>query len=200
MPLLKKKRVLAAATETTAYTAETLVAGDALFDAYDVMIQASIEGGQREAERVFGTRAAPGGARGGTATFKVDLKWDGTATLPNWATILVPACGYVNATGTLTPRSEAPGANVKTLTLGSYQDGMFKQLVGAAGTFRRGAVPCARRRRIRLDAVGSQRRHDDAGHATPSYGDPWRRRAAAAGRGGCEVRAMAAAAALIKEH
>jgi hypothetical protein len=34
-----------------------------------------------------------------------------------------------------TPRTEVPGSNVKTLTIGIYQDGMGKYLKGASGTF-----------------------------------------------------------------
>jgi hypothetical protein len=34
------------------------------------------------------------------------------------------------------PKTEAPGSNVKTLTLGCYLDGLYKQIHGAVGTFK----------------------------------------------------------------
>ena len=135
MVMLKRRRVMAAKTEVTPGTAVSLANADGAFNAYDVMIQATIDVEEREAQGAFNRLSGVPGARTGTVTFRTDLGWDGTATLPTWATILLPACGWVNSAGTLTPRSEAPGTNVKTLTLGVYEDGVLKTLAGAAGTF-----------------------------------------------------------------
>jgi hypothetical protein len=41
----------------------------------------------------------------------------------------------VNTAGTFFPLSEAPGTNVKTLTIGCYADGKLFSVAGAAGTF-----------------------------------------------------------------
>lgn len=134
MPLLKRVRVLAAKVEATVGTAESLTNAEGVFNAYNVMIQPGITFEQREAQGQFGTLSAVPGARMGTATFRTDLGYDGS-TVPTWASVLLPACGYVNSTGTFTPRSEAPGSNVKTLTIGCYLNGKFKSLAGAMGTF-----------------------------------------------------------------
>lgn len=134
MPLLKRVRTLAAKVEATVGTAEALTGSEGAFNAYNVMIQPTITFEQREAQGQFGTLSAVPGARGGTATFRTDLGYDGT-TVPSWATVLFPACGYVNNAGTFTPRSEAPGTNVKTLTIGCYLNGKFKSIAGAMGTF-----------------------------------------------------------------
>jgi hypothetical protein len=40
----------------------------------------------------------------------------------------------VNSSGTVTPRTETPGANVKTLTLGKYINGVYERLAGCMGT------------------------------------------------------------------
>lgn len=133
MPLLKRKSILAASVETTPGTSPTLVAGDCAFNAYDVVLQPSIDMQTREGQGAFGYLPSVPGMYKGTCTFKTDLGWDGTTTIPTWASVLLAGCGVVNAAGTLTPRSEAPGSNVKTLTLAHYVDGVRRQLVGAVG-------------------------------------------------------------------
>jgi len=135
MPLLKRKRVIAAAVETTIGTAETLAGSDAAFNAYDVMIQPNVEFEQRPGQSSFDQLAGVVGPYSGTATFKTDLGWDGAATLPTWASVLLPACGWVDTSNTFNPTSEAPGSNVKTLTIGAYIDGVRKLLAGCMGTF-----------------------------------------------------------------
>jgi hypothetical protein len=134
MTQLKRKRVLAAKIETTSGTAESLTASDAAFNAYDVVFQNETEMEEREGQGGFGRIASVPGGYKGRATFKTDCPWDGTATEPSWADTFLPACGVVKATNTFTPRTEAPGANVKTLTLGCYYDGSLKMLSGCAGT------------------------------------------------------------------
>lgn len=134
MSLLKKIRTLAAKVEATPGTAEALTAAEGVFNAYNLMIQANIPVEAREAQGTFGGLASVPGPRTGVATFRTDLGYNGT-DVPTWATVLLPACGYVNSTGTFTPRSQAPGSNVKTITIGSFQNGQFKSIAGAVGTF-----------------------------------------------------------------
>lgn len=136
MPLLKRKRVLAAAIESTPGTAEALSASNGAFNAYDVIAQAQIAVESREGQGGFGKLSGVPGARAGTLNFKVDLGWDGTATIPTWASVLLPMCGWVNSSGAFTPRTEAPGANVKTGTLATYVDGVKKTIAGASGNVR----------------------------------------------------------------
>ena len=136
MTILKKNRVLAAKIETTVGTAIALANADVIYGAYDVMIQPNIDFVKRDAQ-VSGSQA-PGtlGAYGGTATFKTELRGDGAAGTPAWASVLLPACGYTVTTGTFSPVTAAPGSAVKTITIGSYQGGKKKFLRGAAGTFK----------------------------------------------------------------
>lgn len=140
MPFLKRKRVLAAKIESVVGTAETLAAADGAFNIYDAMIQPTIEMESREGQGGFGMLASVPAGRIGVATFRTNLEWDGTATEPAWAETFFPACGWVKTGQVYTPRSEAPGSNVKTLTIGLYQDNaagstVFKSIAGAMGTF-----------------------------------------------------------------
>ena len=135
MPLLKRVRVFAAAIETTPGTAESLAAGDGVFNAYETSIQAEIEVEEREAQGAFNRLSGVAGPRKGKVTFKTDVGV-GLTTQPTWASILLPACGWVDSSDTYTPRSEAIGSNVKTVTIGVYENGMLKVLAGAMGTFK----------------------------------------------------------------
>lgn len=134
MPLMKRLRVLAAKVETTVGTAESLTSSEGAFNAYNVMIQPEPAFEQREAQGQFGVLSAIPGALSAVATFRTDLGYDGT-NVPSWASVLLPGCGYVNSAGTFTPRSEAPGTNVKTLTIGCYLNGVYKSIAGAVGNF-----------------------------------------------------------------
>jgi hypothetical protein len=80
-------------------------------------------------------RKLPGvpGMRTATCTFSLELIGDGAGGVPTWATTFLSACGLVNTTGTLTPRNENPGTNVKTLTIGLYEAGRRKLMRGAVG-------------------------------------------------------------------
>lgn len=130
--LLKKKRVLGAKIETTAGTAESLAAADCTINAYNLMIQPDIQVDAREGQGGFGRLTSITGARKGKATFSVDFAYDGSA-VPTWASTLLPACGVVASSTTFTPRTEIPGSNVKTVTLGCFADGKLRTLYGAMG-------------------------------------------------------------------
>lgn len=134
--LLKRKRVLGAKIETTVGTAESLTNAECSYNAYDIAIQNEIEIEEREGQGAFGYLSGVTGGYKGKVTFKTDCGWDGTATEPSWADTFLPACGWVKSGQVFTPRTEAPGANVKTLTIGVFSDGLFKSLRGCAGTFK----------------------------------------------------------------
>lgn len=135
MTLLKRKRLLAAKTEVTPGTAESLTGTEAAFNCYDIMLQTETELESREGQASFGMRASVPGGYKGRVQFKHDASWDGTATEPGWADTFLPACGWVKNGQVFTPRTEAPGTNVKTLTIGCYVDGVLKLLRGCVGTF-----------------------------------------------------------------
>ncbi|AMV34329.1 hypothetical protein VN12_19545 [Pirellula sp. SH-Sr6A] len=135
MPRLKMKRVFAAKIETAAGTAESLTTSDAQFNAYNIESpQPNFDVQSRPGQGAFGKRASVVAGKIGVISFVHDWEWDGTSTLPKWVDTLFPACGLVKSTLTFTPRTEAPGANVKTLTIATYIDGKLKKLRGASGT------------------------------------------------------------------
>lgn len=133
MTLLSRLSVLAVKVETTPGTAESLTAAEAAYNFMDAEMNADIAVSTRPIQSSF--RKLPGvpGARAAEATFSLELVGAGDGSVPGWATVLLAGCGIVNSTGTLTPRSEAPGSNVKTLTLGLYENGRRKLMSGAVG-------------------------------------------------------------------
>lgn len=134
--MLRRKRVLAAAIETTSGTAETLDATDATVNCFNIEIQANIPVEERPQQGSFSHLAAVPGPRMGTCTFMTYLTGDGAAGVPTWADVFLPACGWVESTQVFSPTTEPPGSNVKTITIGVYEDGVRKLLSGCAGTFR----------------------------------------------------------------
>ena len=136
-PLIRKIRTLAAKVETTIGTPETLAAADCAFNAYDLKVNADIQTDKRDAQGSMDNLSAVVAGYKGSVSFKTDAGWDGTATLPTWATVLLPACGYVESSAVFNPTSEAPDlGNTKTLTIGGFQDGIKKFLAGAMGSFK----------------------------------------------------------------
>lgn len=168
MPLLKRKRVFAAKVEATVGTAESLTASEGAFNAYGTIVQGTVNVEEREAQGSFNRLTGVAGARTGTATFRTDLGWDGTATMPSWADILFPACGWVESSQVYTPRTEAPGSNVKTLTVGCYQDGKFKSIAGAVGNFRI-VLPAGRMAYIEWTFTGVWQEPSDETIIAPTY-------------------------------
>lgn len=168
MPLLKRVRTIAAKVETTPGTAESLTASEGAFNAYDIEINAAIEVEQREGQASFDYLSGVAGQRMGTMTFSTDLGWDGTVTMPTWASVLLPGCGVVESSQVYTPRSEAPGSNVKTLTLGVYENGLLKTLAGAVGNFRI-VLPTGRMARMEFEFQGVWQAPTDTSIIAPTY-------------------------------
>jgi hypothetical protein len=135
MPLLRRRAVFAAKVEATIGTAESLTTSEAAFNARDFTIQPNVPITRREGQGGF--NYLPGIAEGmqGTCTVTMDMAYDGT-TVPTWASVLLPACGWVATAGVFSPLSEGPGTNVKTITIGHYKDGKRSLLSGAMGTFK----------------------------------------------------------------
>ena len=159
---------MAAKVETTVGTDASLANADASFNAYDVIMQATIPTETREAQGSFNHISSVPGGRMGTATFKTDMSYDGTAPVPAWASALLPACGWVNSSGTFTPRSEATGSNVKSVTIGCYMSGMLKKIVGAVGSFRI-VLPTGRMAYIEWTFQGVWVTPTDTAILTPTY-------------------------------
>jgi len=142
MPLFKKKIVIGAKLEATLGTAETITAAEAAFFGWEADIVPTVDKVARPYPGAFSELAAAMGARMGTATFKVDLHGSGTTdTAPTWANTLLPACGLVPDSGTITNfilRSLAPAGSATddvphTVTIAMYEDGRRKAIYGAMG-------------------------------------------------------------------
>lgn len=135
MPLLKRVRVLAAKVETTPGTAIALGGADGTFQVYNVEINPTITVSDRMRQGGFGMTGAPQEARGGTISFTINPYITSAISAPDWMSTFLPACGMPETALAFSPAGEAPGANVKTLTIGVYENGLYKQLRGCAGTF-----------------------------------------------------------------
>jgi hypothetical protein len=135
--LLRRRSVFAAKIEATVGTAETLSGAEGAFNAEEFTIQPNVPITRREGQGGF--NYLPGVAEGmqGTCTVRFGLSYDGT-TVPTWASVLLPACGWVETTGVFSPVTQGPGGSggVKTITIGHYKDGKRALLSGAMGTWK----------------------------------------------------------------
>lgn len=136
MPLLSRKKVLAAKVEVTSGTLEALTAAEGVFNVFDFELQPNITMTERMAQGSFSSLSSVPETYSATATFKTHIYGDGAGGVPAWASVFLPACGFVNSGGTFSPSAETPGSNVKTVSIGMFIDGMYKKLRGCAGTFR----------------------------------------------------------------
>ena len=136
MPLLRRRAVFAAKAEAVVGTAEAITVAEGAFNARDFSIQPTVAVTRREGQGGFNYLAGIPEGMMGTCSIVHDLSYDGT-TIPTWASVLLPACGWVDTAGTFSPVSSGPGANgVKTLTIAHYKDGKRSLLSGAMGTFK----------------------------------------------------------------
>jgi hypothetical protein len=131
--LMWRKRILGAKVEGTAGSAESLTGTEAAWNIYDAKIAQGIDIIPRESQASFSQMSAVLGPYLGSATFRTHLF--GAASLPAW-TAFLPACGYVETSRVFKPVTAPPGVSgVKTMTIGLWEDGLYKSLRGAMGTF-----------------------------------------------------------------
>lgn len=168
MTLLKRKRLVAAKVESTPGTDATLANGDASFNAYNIIAQATIPVEERESQNAFGRLSGVSGPRMGKISFRTDLGWDGTVTMPTWASVLLPLCGVVESSQVYTPRSEDVGTNVKTGTIGVYQAGRLKKILGAVGNCKM-VFPTGRMAYADWEFTGVWQDVTDTAALTPTY-------------------------------
>jgi len=167
MPLLQRIRTMAAKIETTVGSVESLTAAEGVYNAYDLKIDGEIEVETREAQGSFNFLPGVPGPHAGSMSFKTDMGWDGSA-MPKWASVLMTACGFVESTQVFTPRSEALGSNVKSVTIGVYENGLYKKLAGAVGTFKINC-PAGKICMIEWDFKGVWQSVTDAAIIAPTY-------------------------------
>ena len=166
--MLVRKRVLGAKVETTPGTAVALTSTEAVFNCWDVKIDPDIAMTERMGQGGFGMLSSVPEGYKGKATFKTDCNWDGTAAEPAWADTFLPACGWVKSGQVFTPRTEDAGTNVKTLTIGCWQDGLFKSLSGCMGTFKL-VCPTGKMAYFEWDFSGVWIQPTDTAIVTPTY-------------------------------
>lgn len=142
MPLITRKRVLAVQQEAVIGTAEALTAPDGVYNVYDLSIQPEFTIHERQAQGSYSMLSHSIGRRAGVATFKTEL-WTGGATNPTWTTLL-NACGFKETSLVWAPTTSTPliyntsvaitiAAGSSTLTIGVFEDGLFKSISGAMG-------------------------------------------------------------------
>ena len=137
-PLLKKLRVVAGRHEAAIGTAETLTAIDAQMNAFNPVFQPTVTMHNRENPSGFGALAATVGQQYFTGTFMTEIHGDGAGGVPFWASLLLPACGMIQDGNVFRLRTSPPVAGsgsteVRTLTLGSHENGRLKLITGAMG-------------------------------------------------------------------
>lgn len=134
MPKIDRLRVLAAKIETTAGTSIAVTGSDATVPVFNLTYRDNTTYTRRE--NVSGGKLA--GRRGpltGVMEFDVEAMGLGaTGSVPAWADLYLPACGFVKSTATFTYTRTV--SSQKTLTLKSFIDGKYRQLYGAAGSCR----------------------------------------------------------------
>jgi hypothetical protein len=136
MSLISRRSVFAAKTEGTIGTAETLTGAEGVFNAMEFDIQRNMAMTRREGQGGFNSLKSVPEMMAGTATIKHNITYDGT-NIPTWASVLLPACGWVESGGVFSPISRGPGGAglPKTITIGQYVDGKLRRLSGCMGTF-----------------------------------------------------------------
>lgn len=168
MTLLLRRSVLAAKIEATIGTDATPVAADAAMNVFNAVMAPEIDMEQREGQGGFDMLGSIPSGRRAKCTFRTNLEWDGSSTEPLWAETFFPACGWVKSGQVYTPRTEAPGANVKTLTISHYVDGVLRKMTGAVGTFTVN-LPTGKPGYIDWEFSGVWAGETDAAILTPTY-------------------------------
>lgn len=166
-PLTIKKSVLAFKQETTTGTAISVSGSDATMNVYNMSMQPSINMTRRQGQGAFGRIKGVQEAKMGTCSFDVDAI--GAASAPAWVGMM-NSCGWVNSTGTLSPKTLAPtdGGTVHTATLVAYEDGLKKTIHGAMGKWSIELVPGSSAR-WHFEFTGAWDAVADASILTPTY-------------------------------
>ena len=136
-PLLTRVRVLAAKAEGTPGTPEALTGAEAAFNVFDPTIQQVADEALRQKQGGFGLLVSDVGAKLGEVKFSMEII--APSAQPLWADTFLPACGlgWDGAKFILDPiPPEGAGSTQHTLTIGCYENGLFKEIYGAMGNAR----------------------------------------------------------------
>lgn len=172
--LHSRKSVLVAKIESTIGTDATPGASDGAFNVMNAVIAPTFQMEEREIQGSGERQSAVASRKLGRATFTTEVQWDGSATEPAWAETFFPACGWVKSGQVYYPKLEAPGANVKTLTIAQYvgntgsNQSACRKIVGASGTWS-AVLIASQRLLINWDFLGVWAGDNDATQPGPTY-------------------------------
>lgn len=135
MPVMNYTGIVAGKIETTAGTAIALAAADAGFRVINPVYQPVGDAVLNRSSASFqGVGVTPGGYSG-KMSFGLEL-YGAASGAPKWASILLPACGFVDAAGGDVEYALTGDISLhKTLTLGLQYTGILREIMGAMGTF-----------------------------------------------------------------
>lgn len=149
MTAVFRQRVLHVLQETTPGTLATIgSAPHAVLDAFNCTFVEDTPFLAREGQHGFGAEEGTTGATAGTLTFSTHLFG---AASTGWASLLLPACNVISATGGYVPRSTDPDAAAsptKCVSIFFFRYGQRHVLRGAMGTF---VLNATAGERVRLD-------------------------------------------------
>jgi len=142
--MLTRRRVVAARIETTEGTGVALVAADGGILAIEPRVDVDIRTVDRNpAMATLSKLASLRGAQSARITFRIEMKGAGSAysatVLPALGRYL-RACGFaetvVTTAGAETVTYRPASVGVPSLTIGCYEDGVVKRIIGARGNVR----------------------------------------------------------------
>jgi hypothetical protein len=134
--MLTVKRQIAGKIETTNGTAIALAAADADMWVIDPVMRMEAEHIPRLAGASSTPRKGSIGARGGICMFTLEAEGKGAAGSPEWANLLLPACGFYDDANTwklVTAVPSTAGNVPRTITLAKFTDGRKMILSGCMG-------------------------------------------------------------------
>lgn len=131
--LLDVQDVIAAKIETTTGTPIALAGADGSFEVTNPTLEEDVPEIERPGQGSASPNASVPGPRSGRFKFRVPVTGSGTTGVPPWASTFLAACGWVNTNGVFSPVTGS--TSQPTLTIGKYEDGVFRSIAGAKGDF-----------------------------------------------------------------
>jgi hypothetical protein len=161
MAKITRIRLLAVKTEAAVGVPETPVGADATLKVFGPEMTPDDNTNEREYPAAMGSDKSEPGAKGGRLTFECEIT--GGATVPLWASELLPACDFAITGSTYT---FSHTTTTKTFVL--YEDGLKRTLYGARGTcsfsMSTGQIP-----RVRFEFMGKYKDEADATILAPTF-------------------------------
>lgn len=136
LPLIRRKSVLALKTESTAGTFESsIAAADVTVKTYNVELKTPKTPIERAKQGGLGRDISMYGDAQAALTFMGYVHGKGSSGVPNWATLLLPACGIPLNTGQTYATTDTQSA-WSTLSARHFIDGVKKSARGLMGNLK----------------------------------------------------------------